>query len=220
LATIRSFSAPISCDREVGAGLRLARVGDRGVADLEVALGRGQLLGDGLAVALHRLQGVGRGQHVEVGLRHAHDQVLVGLCELRLGQLFQPLRLVDLEVVLAVVDGLLRVDRGAEAPRGGGLRGGHVDDVVGVAGSRGGHADDGRLRRALAARRHLQVGRRQVQRAGLLVAVVRRVRIGARAQVGRVHAARGLHHLGQALRRCTGGAEGQHEGADERRQGG
>ncbi len=203
--------------RQVGARLGFAGVGDGGVADLEVALGRCQLFGDRLAVALHRLQRVGRGQHVEVGLRHAHDQVLVGLRQLRLRDVLVLLRLVDLQVVLAVVDRLLRVDRGARLIGGGLLGGRHFVDLGRIV--RVGDADDRGLRLRRASHLHLQVGRGQVCRARLLVAVVRRVRGGTRAQVGGVDAACRLHHFGQALRLCADGAESQDEGADERLEG-
>jgi hypothetical protein len=73
----RSLSAASSGGGQVEAGLRFARVGDGGGADLEIALGRGQLLGMAALLALGG-QRVLRGQHVEVGLGHAHDQVLLG----------------------------------------------------------------------------------------------------------------------------------------------
>ena len=63
-------------DHQVVAGLRLARVGDGGGADLEVALGRGQLLGHRGLLRLHEGQRVLRRQHVEVSLADADDQVL------------------------------------------------------------------------------------------------------------------------------------------------
>jgi hypothetical protein len=80
---------------EVVAGLRLAGVGDGGGADLEVALGRRQLLAHGLLLRLHEGQRVLRRQHVEVGLADADDQVLRGGGQLRLRQ-------VDLQPALLV----------------------------------------------------------------------------------------------------------------------
>ena len=72
---------------QVEARLRLARVGDGGGADLEVALGRGQLLGRSPPCArASKAERVLRGQHVEVGLRHADDQVLAGGRQLVFGQ--------------------------------------------------------------------------------------------------------------------------------------
>jgi hypothetical protein len=65
-------------DHQVVAGLRLARVGDGGGADFEVALGEGELLGHRGLLRAHQRQRVLLGQHVEVALAHAHDQVLLG----------------------------------------------------------------------------------------------------------------------------------------------
>jgi hypothetical protein len=78
---------------QVEAGLRLARVGDGGGADLEVALGGGQLLGHGGLLGLHEGQRVLRGQHIEIGLRGAHDQVLLGRVQLGLGDVDRQLGL-------------------------------------------------------------------------------------------------------------------------------
>ena len=65
-------------DDQVVAGLRFARVGDGRGADFEVALGRCELLGDGHLLRPHQRQAVLAGQHVEIRLAHAHDQVLIG----------------------------------------------------------------------------------------------------------------------------------------------
>ena len=74
---------------QVEAGLRFARVGDGGGADLKVAFGGGQLLTHGGFLGFDEGQGVHRGQHVKVGLADPHDEVLVGgrqlgLCEVNL----------------------------------------------------------------------------------------------------------------------------------------
>ena len=81
------------------------RVGDGGGADLEIALGLRQLFGNGGLLRLDGGQGVLRGQHVEVGLCRAHDQVLRGLAELRLG-------LRDLELGLLVLRPILHAEQG------------------------------------------------------------------------------------------------------------
>src|SRR5438128_1727396 len=65
-------------------GLGFVGVGDGLGADLEVALGRGQLLGGRGLLGARRFQRVLGRQHVEVGLGHARDQVLLGLGELGL----------------------------------------------------------------------------------------------------------------------------------------
>ncbi len=67
---------------QVVRGLRLVRIGDGLGADFKIALGRCQLLGGGVLLGAGRFQLVLRRQHVEVGLRHARDQVLLGLGKL------------------------------------------------------------------------------------------------------------------------------------------
>ena len=64
-------------NHQVVAGLGFARVGHGGGAHLEVALGRGQLFRHCGFLGLHEGQRVLRGQHIKVGLAHAHQQVLV-----------------------------------------------------------------------------------------------------------------------------------------------
>ncbi len=71
---------------QVKPGLRLAAVGDGGGADLEIAFGKGQLLVGGGFLGPHKQQAVLRGQHVKVGLADAHQQVLLGHLQLRLGR--------------------------------------------------------------------------------------------------------------------------------------
>lgn len=67
---------------QVVARLRFVGVGDGGVAQLEIALGRLQLAGHGGLLGLGRGQGVLGVQHVEIGVGHAQQQVLVGLLQL------------------------------------------------------------------------------------------------------------------------------------------
>ena len=72
---------------EVETGLRLARVSDGGGADLEIALGRCELLGDRLFPGLYRSERVGGCQHIEIGLGNPNDQVLLDRQQLRSRQL-------------------------------------------------------------------------------------------------------------------------------------
>jgi hypothetical protein len=65
-------------DHKVIAGLRFARVGDGGRANLEIALGRRQLLGHRRFLGPHEGQAVLRAQHVEISLADANNQVLFG----------------------------------------------------------------------------------------------------------------------------------------------
>jgi hypothetical protein len=111
---------------QVEAGLRFARVGDGGGADLEIALGRGQLLGDTALLKRLGAQRVLRGQHVEIGLRHAHDQVLLGGFEVGLGHVQRPPGLLQRGAVAAVEQRVpaLHADRGiavADAGTGDGV---------------------------------------------------------------------------------------------------
>ena len=96
---------------EVVARLRLVRVGDGRGADLEVALRLRELLGDRDLLRAMKCEVVLRGEHVEVGLRHAHDQVLRRLAELRLGLQHLELRLLVLDDVLPAEDRLRQRQR-------------------------------------------------------------------------------------------------------------
>jgi hypothetical protein len=69
-------------DHQVVGGLGFMGVGNGLGADFEVALRRRQLLGHGFLLGAGRGQRVLGRQHVEVGLGHAGDQVLLGLGEL------------------------------------------------------------------------------------------------------------------------------------------
>ena len=80
-------------NHQVVAGLGFARVGHGGGAHLEVALGRGQLFRHCGFLGLHEGQRVLRGQHIKVGLAHAHQQVLGGRVQLRLGHVHAALAL-------------------------------------------------------------------------------------------------------------------------------
>ncbi len=93
-------------DRLVVARLGLERVDDRGGADLEVALGLRELLRDRALLGVGKGDVVLREQHVEVGLRHAHDQVLAGRRERRLGLHDLLFRLRDRDPVLHPEEGL------------------------------------------------------------------------------------------------------------------
>jgi hypothetical protein len=69
--------AAISWASTRSAGLGFALVGDGGGADVEIALGEFQLLRRAFW-ACTVVSAVLGGQHVEVGLADAHDQVLCG----------------------------------------------------------------------------------------------------------------------------------------------
>ena len=97
--------------RQVEARLRFARVGDGRRADLEVALGRRQLLGDRRLVGARRLQRVLGAEDVEVGLADAQHQVLLGGVEVGERRLERQLRLGDGRVVRAVEERLATVHR-------------------------------------------------------------------------------------------------------------
>ncbi|MNQ06806.1 hypothetical protein D3C85_195720 [compost metagenome] len=196
-------------NHEVVAGLGLARVGDGGSADLEVALGRGQLLGHGHLLRAHQGQAVLAGEHVEVGLAHAHDEVLLGDGEHRLrhfglalallvggpvGGAVQRLRGVDAHVLRG------EVARGAAAAAGAGQG---VDVQVAAVHARG--EPDGRQDAGLGLR-----GARQV---GLV--------LGPRALVGGVEAARGIVEFVQCLalgRQCEQARNGACEGCGKRQK--
>ena len=97
-------------DREVVARLRLVRVGDGRGPDLEVALRLRELLGDRDLVGADEVEVVLRGEHLEVGLRHAHDEVLRRLPELGLGLQHLELRLLVLDDVLPAEERLREVN--------------------------------------------------------------------------------------------------------------
>jgi hypothetical protein len=73
-------------DCQVEARLRFMGVGNGGGADFEVLLGRFQLFGDRSLLGLHEADRVLRRQHVEIRLRHAQHQILLGLGKLRFAQ--------------------------------------------------------------------------------------------------------------------------------------
>ena len=70
--------------RLVIAGLCFIGVRDGRRADLEISLGLGQLFADGGLLRLRHGDVVFRQQHIEVGLRHAQNQILLRGRELRL----------------------------------------------------------------------------------------------------------------------------------------
>jgi len=177
-------------------GLRFTRVGDGGRAHLEVALGRCQLLGDGLLVGLRGGEHLARIEHIEVGLRQAHDQVLLGQQHQQLRGVQPALGAQDGEVVGAVEQGVLQ-----RKPRLLGAR---------VAAARGGV---GRVRVGQRGAR-AEADVRPVGRAGLLHQEGHGVRLRAHRQQRGVVVARGLVELGKALRLRGAGteAQGQHRG--------
>jgi len=71
--------------RQVVARLRFVRVGNGRRADLEILLGRFELLGDGRLVGAHGRQVLDGVDDVEISLRDTQDQILPGLHEVRLG---------------------------------------------------------------------------------------------------------------------------------------
>ena len=107
---------------QVVAGLGFALVGDGGRADLKVALGRSELLSHGGLLRGHKGQVVFRGEGVEISLAHAHDQVLLGREQLRLG-------LLDLLQALVVAAQVLRPVQRLRRAQGGALRTKGVADV-------------------------------------------------------------------------------------------
>mmetsp|Transcript_41247 Transcript_41247/g.96593 ORF Transcript_41247/g.96593 Transcript_41247/m.96593 type:complete len:257 (+) Transcript_41247:1466-2236(+) len=107
--------------------LGFTRVGDGGRADLEIALGRGQLLRDRGLVGPRGGQRILGGQHVEIGRGQAHDQVLLGDLQIGLGRRIAATGLVDGRRVGGVVDRILAlqtrrqrraVDAGRPRPAG------------------------------------------------------------------------------------------------------
>src|SRR5437660_1378598 len=79
---------------EVVSRLRFVRIGDRRGAHLEISLRLSELLGNRYLLCLDEGKAVLRGEHVEIGLRDAHDQILgrlaesgFGLCRLERGRL-------------------------------------------------------------------------------------------------------------------------------------
>ena len=85
-------------------------VGDGGGADLKVALGRCELLGDRGFLGIDEGDVVLRLQHIEIRLRHTLDQILLGHLELHLGDARLVLGLFVLHPVLLAEDGLHGVD--------------------------------------------------------------------------------------------------------------
>jgi len=91
--------------------LGFQRVDDGRRAHLEVALGLGELLGDGAVLRIGERHVVLREEHVEIRLRHAQDQVLLRAGESRLGLDHLLLRLVDGDPALQAEDRLRERDR-------------------------------------------------------------------------------------------------------------
>ena len=100
---------------EVVAGLRLVGVRDGGGADLEIALGRGELLGNGGFLRADEGDVVLRLQHVEIGLGDTQDQLLLRQLELHFGDPGLVFRLFERDPVLLAEQRLNRIDRCAVA---------------------------------------------------------------------------------------------------------
>ena len=99
----RSFSAAISCAVARSKRACASRVSVMvAVPTSKLRLADGQLLGDRRLAGAREGQRVLRRQHVEVGLRDAHDQVLLGGLEVGLRDLERLARLLDGGVVGAV----------------------------------------------------------------------------------------------------------------------
>ena len=166
---------------QVVARLGFARVRDGGIADIEIALRKGALLGYGLLLRLHETQRVFGAKHIEVGLAGAHDQVLLGSIALGQGDFKAALALREGNAVGGTVQRLRRAQRG-------GLRAG-VEREVGL-------ADFG----ARAAGAGLQADRRQQTGACLLRAAVGGIGLGLARLPHGIEAARALGEFDQALR--------------------
>jgi len=87
------------------------RVGDGRRADLEIALGLSELLGNRRFLRARERERVLRREHIEVGLRHPHDEILARLAEGRLGLPYLLLSLLELVPVLQAEDGLGKGER-------------------------------------------------------------------------------------------------------------
>ena len=186
------FGSDLLGHHQIEAGLRFARVGHGGGADFEVALGRRELLGHGGFLGAHKGQRVGGGEHVEVGLCGAHDQVLLGQGERGLGHVHRQQGL----VVGELVDGAVQRLAGRER------------DVLAVAAWCPVPAVDLASRPA-GGRAQAHFG----QQAGLGLVGAEEVGLvlRARRQEGGVKAASGFVQLHQVLGLCARGcAQGQH----------
>src|SRR6266850_8022513 len=88
-STLLDFQITLSRDflrcPEVETRLSFVSIGDRCGADLEIALGLGELLGDRHLLPLDERKTVLRGENVEIGLRDAHYQILRRLAESSFG---------------------------------------------------------------------------------------------------------------------------------------
>jgi hypothetical protein len=100
---------------QVKTRLRLARIGDGGSANFKIALGKGQLLIHGRLLRPHGGKRVLRRQHVEIGLTHAHQQILRGAIELYPRQ-------IDAALALLVGNGIGRTKQGLRSADGQTLR--------------------------------------------------------------------------------------------------
>ena len=80
-----AFGSDLLSDGQVVAGLCFMGVGDGRGADLEILLGRFQLLDDGRLVGTHGLQVFDSINCIEIGLRHAQDQILASLHKVGFG---------------------------------------------------------------------------------------------------------------------------------------
>ncbi len=169
---------------EVEAGLRLAGVGDGGRADFEGAAGGRELFGDRAQRGLRGGQRLDGDQHVDVGLRETHGEVLLGQHEVGTGNLERAPGLREAGRAGAVEQRVARAQRAggdlAVAAAAGGAGGGLLALSVGTLG--------------------LQGQRRAQRGGGLGLAVLGGLGLRARGEQGGVVGACGVEQLGQALR--------------------
>ena len=94
------------CHGEVITCLRFLHVGDRRQADFEALFGQFPLLGHGIALGDGEAQGIVRRQHVEVGGGDAQQQILLGLCQVDVGQRHLAITALVVEPGLAAINRL------------------------------------------------------------------------------------------------------------------
>ncbi|MNQ74600.1 hypothetical protein D3C85_893600 [compost metagenome] len=172
---------------QVVARLRFIRIRDGGIAQLEVAPGRFELPGHGGLLGLGGGQRVLGVQHVEVGVRHAQEQILEGLLELHFDVGDDKLGLLEILPAAPVEQGLgqRQIPDAAPAAVGVAQAAGAAGFLVGAAGLGG--------------------NQRQQQRAGLGLFFQAGPVVGAGGGIGRIVAQRGLPDLDEVLR---GGVHG------------
>ena len=180
---------------DVVACLGFALVRDGAGAHLEIALGCGELLLHRGLLRAHEGQRVLRGQHVEIALAHAHQQVLCRGVKLCLGHVDAALSLLIANAVGRPVQGLRSRQRDVAVRRG------EIDLGTADLGARRGHT-----------RRQARAG--QQARTRLVGAAGGRIQLGPGGLPGGVVATGLLHQGQQALRLCRAGqgSHGQRDG--------